>query len=104
MTKKPSLTKQIADQFGTENKQEQLELLGDLIRVAKDIPMAVTVLFTRGIPFTVVSAPTKVNTKEVKAILTLAIEQLTRMEVKDELEKADLGPDPMEVIPPDEID
>ena len=85
--KKPTLTKQIGFTLGPDDKREQLERVQNLVQIANDVPVAVTVLFTRNVAFITVKAPIQVNTQQTKAILVKAIEQLTRMEVEDELKQ-----------------
>ena len=72
----------------TRKTSEQVERVENLIRIANNVPAAVTVLAVRGQVLIDVVAPTQVSSSEVKAILNQAIEQLTRMEVEQEMSQA----------------
>lgn len=95
--KKPSLTKQIGEVLQTEDKREQLERVQNLLRVAEDVPIVVSVLAVRGQLFVSVNSPVQVSSSQAKGVLTGAIDQLTRLEVKEEFRaQQDATVDPLD--------
>ena len=80
-TKKPSLTKQIAEVLGTEDKREQLKRIETLLQKDASPTVAVTVLFSENQTQTTVVGP-NVSADNVKYILSTAIEEVTEMVVR----------------------
>ena len=95
-TKKPSLTKQIAEVLGTEDKREQLKRIETLLQKDATPTVAVTVLFSENQTQTTVIGP-NVSADNVKYILGVAIEEITEMVVRakiaqEEMEEEQVGP------------
>ena len=92
-TKKPSLTKQISEQLGTEDKREQLKVIGNLVRQASAPAVAVTVLYAKGELDISVSSSENLGAHEVKAILSGAIDDITEQVVRARLEQENQDPE-----------
>ena len=87
MAKKPSLTKQIADHLGTENKQEQFDIIQRLTKIASQPPLAVTVLLTpAGIDIQYVS-PVQITPDQLKSVLQAGVDEVTKAVLKAEMEQ-----------------
>ena len=76
VAKKPSLTKQIGERLGTEDKREQLKAIDSLARQAGAPAVAVTVLYAKGNLDISVSSQENLGAHEVKAILSGAIDDI----------------------------
>lgn len=103
MPRKPSLTKQIADKLGTEDKTKQLERIDQLIRTAQVPPTSVTVLYTvAGVDVTVASPTTQVTAGQIKQILQAGIDEVTKQIVLHEQRKQE--EEAMSaMVPPDDL-
>ena len=105
-TKKPSLTKQIAEVLGTEDKREQLKMVQDMVRQGGVPTVAVTVLFSEGEVEIALAGDTRLSAGNIKGILSLAIDDITAQVVRAELaQEAEAGiglPEEMEMPDPDE--
>ena len=84
-TKKPSLTKQIGEVLGTDDKHEQLARIQELIGKSNAPVAAVTVLFDGDISISV-AADGRLGAGDVKSILMMAIEDITKQVVRAEME------------------
>jgi hypothetical protein len=87
MGRKPSLTKQIADELGTEDKREQLEMVKRLKSVANAIPVAVTVLSTAAGIDVAVASPAQVSADEVRGLLNEGVDHITAAIVRARLQQ-----------------
>lgn len=105
MGRKPSLTKQISNELGTENKSEQLKKIQELKRLAYTLPLAVTVLNTPTGPEFAVAAPINVDSSNIRSFLSEAVTQLTRLEERERIRNeaaSAINPDvPDAVLPAD---
>jgi hypothetical protein len=94
-TKKPSLTRQIGDALGTQDKREQLVQIQQLQQAMRIMPFAVTVLQTAAGVEVSVNAPIDVTASQVKELLNLGVDQITAAMVRAEMQQAE------EVAPPE---
>lgn len=93
MPRKPSLTKQIGDALGTQDKREQLERIQGLIRTAQSPSAAVTVTVSRGEVLLSTASVLQLTPKQIKFILQEGIDEVTRRITLQEMEAKDaMGP------------
>ena len=111
MGRKPSASKKIAEVLDTPDKRVQLERVQTLVQIANDVPVAVTVLSRLGKVIVSVSSSQRIGSPGVKRILSQAIDELTRMEVTQEMSQEEeellAATDPLEellVDPSDPLD
>jgi hypothetical protein len=104
MPKKPSLTKQIGEALGTENKAEQLNRISRLVDFAQSPVLAVTVLYHQtGEVFLSVVSPFQISSAQMKTVLQAAVDRITEMEVTEKFHSAILEDAPPSTEdPPDE--
>lgn len=87
-TKKPSLTKQIAEVLDTEDKREQLSRIKSLKQATQTPVVAVTVLFSLGrVRTNVISGGGQVTADDVKYVLNLAVDDITEQALRAKLEE-----------------
>ena len=102
MGRKPSLTKQIGEVLGTEDKREQLERIEKLSQASSVPPIAITVLYsTAGVTLNYVS-PVTVGPADLKAILNMAVDEITKAVLQKDIQDSQIDPpedseDPKEV-------
>ena len=102
-TKKPSTTKLIAEELGTDNKLEQLKRVKDLKQMAQVPSVAVTVLYARGSVQLSVAATEQVSPDNLKYILQLGVDEITSQLVRSAIAKEsgqNEGPAPVELPEP----
>ena len=88
---KPSLTKQISEVLGTDDKREQLGRIEGLVQKEGAPVAAITVLFAAGEVDIAVSSKFRLGASDVKGILALAIDNITEQVVRAELEAEAIG-------------
>ena len=100
MGNKPSLTKQIGEALGTEDKREQLKAIESLLRESNTPTAAITVLFSKGEIDISVSSKFNLGAGDVKSILAGAIDDITEQVVRAKLEQEAMTSPPLENIGP----
>lgn len=84
-TKKPSLTKQIAEALLTDDKREQLEHIQGMIKGIQAPSAAVTVLFAKGQTKVTVLSTQEITADDVKFILQTGVDEITARIVRQQL-------------------
>jgi ATP-dependent 26S proteasome regulatory subunit len=84
MSKKPSVTKQIADVLGTSNKVEQLEIVKQLVVTAQTPGASITVTLDRGECLVGVNSLAQISPEEMKYVLQRGIDEITKAVLKAE--------------------
>lgn len=82
-----SPTKAIAEMLGTPDKTKQVEIIEQLVTLANNPPLAVTVHFTASGVDVTINSPVRVGTQEVKRVLQLGVDKLTALEVQQKLKE-----------------
>lgn len=92
-SKKPSLTKQIAEALETDDKREQLERINGLKRLAQSPPVAVIVMLTpAGVRVNALS-DVNITVDDAKFVLQKGVDYLTEEAVKAKLQQTEEPPD-----------
>lgn len=85
-TKKPSLTKQIGEVLGTEDKREQLDRIQRAVDRAQSPAVAITVLYFDGTIELSVAGTANITGDQMKMVLSQAQDRITEAQVKASIE------------------
>lgn len=98
----PSTAKEVAKLLGTDDKEQQLQIIKYLLHIADVTPAAVIVFQSAaGIQVTAI-APANVTSPQAKALLSAGIDYLTRQEVLGEQQRQEQQVAEALAGPPDE--
>lgn len=104
MGRKPSLTKQISEALGTEDKRVQLKNIEQMKQFSQVPPVAVTVLYSVAGTEVSVNAPVQITAEQVKIILNKGVDEITGAIVRAQLEREEAGQNDNPEFPPEEME
>jgi hypothetical protein len=104
MTRKPSVSKQIATVLDTPDKTVQLERINQLLQTVQAPNVSVTVLLSRGRVEVGVVGDTDVSPEEIKSILRMGVDEVTKKVAEFEAQQPTIPaiPEDAEYVPLDE--